>query len=303
MAAGRPSEEEMRPDKKRDVLANARGVSSSPMPLHVTLHIHAGPRDPAWLIPDAEQEEQVRRLSAADPGRPAEAWVVDYAGFTVVDPAVPPDAPAVFAGRAARRTPGPGIEDILIRTGSHQVPTPILDWVRRIIRGEATTRAKRAFIPPCLGSPAADAPPYTPAPWNDPGIVAKHNCYAYAADRATDTFAQPGRAAGLPSDLPYDCEQLRTLARQDGLVPAPDPSAPLPAGAGHYVFLCLTGAWGGYHWYRQDRSGCWSHKVGVRPATDRDASDQRIEDPRLCDRGAYDRESGFFIVPPSVIIR
>ena len=50
----------------------------------------------------------------------------------------------------------------------------------------------------CIPSVAADAPPYNPAIWNIPGVQPFNNCYNYANDHITNTFAQPGRATGNP---------------------------------------------------------------------------------------------------------
>ena len=39
-----------------------------------------------------------------------------------------------------------------------------------------------------------------------------------------------------------------------------------------------------YHWYRQDKGGLWSHKPGVTPVVNVDASNSLINNPAKADR-------------------
>lgn len=52
-----------------------------------------------------------------------------------------------------------------------------------------------------------------------------------------------------------------------------------------------------YHFYRQDKSGLWSHKAGPRPATNLDEGGNLMFDPAQADRGNYTNFQGFFYVP------
>jgi hypothetical protein len=51
-----------------------------------------------------------------------------------------------------------------------------------------------------------------------------------------------------------------------------------------------------HHWYRLDRDGTWSHKVGWGVARNYDESHNVITDPRTADRGGYTDFCGFFCV-------
>jgi len=58
-----------------------------------------------------------------------------------------------------------------------------------------------------------------------------------------------------------------------------------------------------YHWYRQDKVGCWSHKPGSTPARNTDNSGHAIADPRTCNRGSYTNFCTYMITTRHVRIR
>jgi hypothetical protein len=127
-------------------------------------------------------------------------------------------------------------------------------------------------------------PSYTPGNWNDAdGIQFSNNCYNYACDHQTGTFAQPGRATGQQY-ASLTCPDVTVGARSDGLT---DQSC--DAGCGrccHKVALVVAPGWD-FHWYRLDDNGRWSHKPGGTEATNVDNSGNFILDPRTADRGPY----------------
>jgi hypothetical protein len=138
-------------------------------------------------------------------------------------------------------------------------------------------------------------PAYDPAPWNDAdGVQFNNNCYNYACDIKTGTFAQPGQASGnMYSSL--DCQEVGDGAVSDGLR-----DVDCDRGCGcreccHQVALVI---WPGtdFHWYRLDRNGRWSHKPGGTEATNLDNSGNPITDPRTADRGPYTVFCGCYCV-------
>ena len=141
--------------------------------------------------------------------------------------------------------------------------------------------------------PECTPPPYNPEKWNDGGSIQyNNNCYNFANDEITMTFAQPGRAHGC---YPYPlsaCYDVHAAAQCDGLVPISSGLDPCPDNM-HRVYLVV---WPGrdYHWYRQDiPNGMWSHKPGSTPATDRDSSGQLIYNPEQADTGSYTLHCGY----------
>jgi len=155
-----------------------------------------------------------------------------------------------------------------------------------------------AGCPPCK---AADAPAYNPGKWNVPTVQPHNNCYNYANDQITNTFAQPGRAHGKPIST-LSCGGVQPSAVADGLAAVGGFGAPLGAGQGWYVALVI---WPGrdYHWYRQDNVGCWSHKPGQTAARNVDNAGAAISDPRTCNRGPYSDFCSYMRTTRSVVIR
>jgi len=166
----------------------------------------------------------------------------------------------------------------------------------------------------CTSMPTTGAePPYEPERWNDCGIIQfSNNCYAYAANDPHDSpecylnFPQPGIAAGRQplQQSEITCTKVQEAAIADGFKPA---NCDWPCGPGYYKVALVVDPGMDYHWYRQDRGGCWSGKPGSYPATNLDDSGMIISDPRLADRN-YEKYNlnyrdfcGCFCVPQSGI--
>lgn len=133
-------------------------------------------------------------------------------------------------------------------------------------------------------------PSFTPSFWNDSGRVQfNNNCYNYANNVRTDTFAQPGRAAGSRWAA-LTCPAVDVAAVADGLTRL--------ASGGSCDDECqvaLVVAPGrDYHWYRRDENGMWTHKPGMTRATKLDNSGSPIADPRTADRGRYTDFCGYY---------
>lgn len=140
-------------------------------------------------------------------------------------------------------------------------------------------------------------PSFTPSFWNGNSRQPSNNCYNYANNKATNTFAQPGRAAGAQAIWP-SCYYVHNAAVADGLEPISGyPSYVL----GFKTGLALVVDPGSsirdpdYHWYRLDDNGTWSHKPGQTAATNRDNSGNVITDPRTANRGNYTIFCGFYM--------
>lgn len=270
------------------------------MPHVVTLDIFSGLPNPSWVLSDEQFKDLQKR---ADPKRALPATdgaipVLGYRGFTVRPVEVPKIESDRLKGFAeATRGSGevllagdPEVEDFLLATAGDAVSDELLREVRRSIADSVLQRVadvlSREFVatgcPPCN---AADAPVYDPAFWNTPARQPNNNCYNYANNQATNTFAQPGRATGRPITA-LSCPGTEPSAISDGLRVTPGFAAPLTPGQGWYVALVI---WPNrdYHWYRQDKNGCWSHKPGRTAAVNVDNAGKAITDPKTCDRGNY----------------
>ena len=142
-------------------------------------------------------------------------------------------------------------------------------------------------------------PGYQPAIWNDAnGVQFNNNCYNYARNMITATYAQPGRGSGNMYTT-VDCAEVGKGAVSDGLV-----VADCNSGCGgvkcccHQVALVIAPGpdFIDFHWYRRDRNGFWSHKPGGGQATNVDGNGNLITDPRTADRGPYTVFCGCYCV-------
>ncbi|NOK18193.1 LamG domain-containing protein [Corallococcus carmarthensis] len=133
---------------------------------------------------------------------------------------------------------------------------------------------------------------FTPGFWNGTSRQYVNNCYNYATNRATDTFAQPGRASGAQAST-WDCASVVQAAVNDGLELLPGS----PDTLGYKSAAALVVAPGyDYHWYRRDLNNLWTHKPGGTAATTLDNAGQPITDPATANRGLYTQFCGYFKV-------
>jgi len=148
--------------------------------------------------------------------------------------------------------------------------------------------------------------PFDPGFWNDPSHVSFNNCYNFATNRRTDTFAQPGRASGHQATT-IDCNNVRAAAISDGAVEVP-PCPPDDQAPRYLVALVqapeFSPSWPypDYHWYRRCSDGFWAHKPGSTAARSYDNSNTTIYDPETCDRGPYINFCGYLYTQKKMVV-
>jgi hypothetical protein len=140
-----------------------------------------------------------------------------------------------------------------------------------------------------------DTSPYNPGFWNnDPNIRSRNNCYNYASNKRTDTFAQPGRGCGHMYTA-INCAEVTRGALCDGLHRRYDcfPASEAPR---YLVALVIAPGPGfnDFHWYRLMREGYWAHKPGGTAVRNVDNSGKVITNPQTCDRDGYTIFCGYF---------
>ncbi len=274
------------------------------MSLTVTLNVFSGRPNPVWTLDDDQSAELMRLISQG--GTPtnlkSSAGIVGlgYRGFQVTSSQTSSVGPMSLHVHDGVLDSGPTelnliserktIESFLLETGGNAINAAVREHVIGSLSNKPTLSVKdftmaataAAQCPVCH---AADAPSYNPAIWNIPSVQPYNNCYNYANNQMTNTFAQPGRAHGIAITT-MSCAGVQPGAVADGLVATPNFSAPLGQGQGWYVALVI---WPGndYHWYRQDNVGCWSHKPGQTAVRNVDSSGNPISDPQTCNRGPY----------------
>jgi hypothetical protein len=98
------------------------------------------------------------------------------------------------------------------------------------------------------------------------------------------------------------CASVQPAAQSDGLAAVGNFNGTLAAGHGWYVALVI---WpnNDYHWYRQDKVGCWSHKPGQTAARNIDNAGHQITDPKTCNRGPYTVFCSYMVTKRGVHIK
>lgn len=299
------------------------------MALRITVDVFSGRPNPTVVVSGLEERELRERLSPARTGAidraaaarlaPGAPPLLGYRGLVVeaVD-----DVPARGAARSRatrsaalrvahgavigatgpRPLRDPSVEAYLASPSGPLRATGLDPRLLDHVAGEIERARHAAFAAPrarsavvaAAGAPerCACAPLWDPAWWNDGGKVQSgNNCYNYAVDYRSDTYAQPGRASGAMY-ASMSAADVRLAALADALLDAPPRNR--CRGKGHLVALCVS-PWD-FHWYRKQRSGSWTHKPGPDPVTQLDEAGQPIADPRTADRGPYTQFVGFLTV-------
>lgn len=134
---------------------------------------------------------------------------------------------------------------------------------------------------------------FNPAFWNRPEVIGRNNCYNYASNWRTDTFAQPGSGAGKKYTA-LTCAEVTRAALADGCHRRFDcfPDAEKP----RFLVALVVAPGFDYHWYRQHtlQEGFWGHKPGGTAARNTDNKGVVITNPETCARGPYTDFCGYF---------
>lgn len=288
------------------------------MALQVTFDVFSGRPNPVVALDGADAAELLKRLQSSARLANAEAMppfesalgyrglIVEQAGasmnaslptrFRVVDG-------KLFAPGVAHRIQGAAIEDFVIGASANAKNAGLTPDLAGLIRSEAAQRSSPITLGTSKQAIAGTSeackcgPLYEPEWWNDGGQKQLHNnCYNYACNYRTDTFAQPGRAGGVRMTA-LSCPGVKPSALSDSLL---DDLRPLGKNIqcppeGNLVALVIWPNWD-FHWYRLGRDGLWTHKPGGSPVTNLDNAGKPITDPRTADRGRYTAFCSFMIV-------
>jgi hypothetical protein len=290
------------------------------MLLRVTIDIFSGRENPVVELRDKQAEEALQRLRPAESLEGTDAVAtpglrLGYRGLAIEQAEERTDMlPAafrlahggLFGDGLAHRADDSTFEDYILETVELE-RFGLGDDFREMLKTEKKNAReardsdleRRIVLPPFKrifeeNKIAPCAPLYEPGWWNDGGQRQRHNnCYNYAVNYRSDTFAQPGRASGAMYAA-ITAADVKAGAVADGLIDKPYANNN-PPDAGQLVALVI---WPGrdFHWYRMNRNCSWSHKPGSTKVTNRDNSGARIRDPRSADRGPYTEFATFMVV-------
>jgi len=129
-------------------------------------------------------------------------------------------------------------------------------------------------------------------------MATKNNCYNYATDIVTNTFAQPGKAKGKKF-RDFTCKEMIAGARADGLKYLGRFFPSMKIHSTNLNLLALV-IWPetDFHWYRLDINKFWSHKPGKTPVRNVDGSGNPITNPHPSrqDSKPYTIFCGYFTI-------
>jgi hypothetical protein len=283
------------------------------MDLRITIDIFSGRPNPVIELRGRNAAPVLERLTPGRTLRPREARVpqstLGYRGLIIEQvggrarklPRRFRVAGGVLEGEGlGHEAADPAVEEFICGTTGPirglKVERGFPDFCRREIRRYVNLRKVYPWkkYPWPLRRVCRCAPLYEPDWWNDGGMRQwNNNCYNYGCNDRTDTFAQPGKAAGAMYTS-LSCASVKPAAIADALINAPGANNKCPA-EGHLVALVIAPGWD-FHWYRKGRNGRWTHKPGGTQVTHLDNAGAIITDPRTADRGPYTQFCSFMIV-------
>ena len=306
--------------------------------LRIEVDMFSGRPNPVWMITDADATKELLGLAGEARGAFAKPRAgYDGLGFREIrveqlggDERRRGRLPAQFAlASTAAADPAASAELArrLIETMPERSEIQLLEHAATPIDGRMRAMVREAmegFLrdPPKPGPPPPPPPPnplittindtkcsqcqyevsqYNPGFWNNVFFVMdNNNCYNYARNWRTDTFAQPGRAHGAQTGT-MACNTVTTAAMADGLKKRCNPCLPASEFPRRLMALVI---WPGhdYHWYRHQRGGFWGHKPGHTAARNWDNSNVVITNPETCNRGNYVNFCDYFYAGKSVVI-
>jgi len=278
----------------------------------VTIHMYSGVPNPTFEL-TPEQEDKIAEVLSQQNQKtlqqsPSSMGMLGYRGFEINSSQIEaiPQKTLIFDSIVDI---GESDEVNFIDSNS-TIESMLLEFATPTIDAEEKEYIEEVIQKNVLGGVANSlenfqlmiVPPLNLGKWNnDPHVKRNNNCYNYANDKITNTFAQPGRGSGQTGPYPPTCQGTGSASERDGQVPVSSASS-TPA-QGHFVGLVI---WPGrdYHWYRLDSNTRWSHKPGQTAARNTDNSGNLITNPKNCDRGPYTIWCGYYhCIPANTRIR
>lgn len=280
--------------------------------IRITADIFSGRTNPEWVMDAQQAQEILRELTnhQGAVGKVNEGFNgLGYRGLVVEvlsdNLATKYDLPHTF--RMAHTNNPKGLELAERIFGSmrrveilkEDIHSFIIKELQKIRLAEDDTEADRMPEQPHLAEKHAKAAvtcfielgAYNPGFWNDLAHIGRNNCYNYASNRRTDTFAQPGRATGHQATV-MDCAHVTTGALSDGLHHRFDcfPDSEKP----RWLMALVIAPGYDYHWYRKQKEGFWGHKPGGTAARNVDNNGAVVWNPETAARGPYTQFCGYF---------
>lgn len=294
--------------------------------MKVTLHVFSGRENPTWHLPEKDAKDFLDRFAqktvlSAD----AHQARLGYSGLaveTTTDERLPDGVPSAFfvGGELAsgvsefgHRHPLLSADEtsdaaqwLLSKAGkavANDVAAYVLDEIKTAGKERKSATAEKPAEDLELKNLVQGAAciiantAYNPGFWNVQPTQANNNCYNYAMNYRSNTFAQPGRKSGHMYTA-LNCTNVGNAANFDGCTAVCN-------GSNKLVALVI---WPGvdYHWYRRHSEGFWGHKPGQTAARNVDNIGRLINGttltPANCNRGPYTNFCGYRYSPTGMVV-
>ncbi len=258
--------------------------------LQVELDIFSGRPNPKWTLSQKEEKELLDRVTA-DPKvmlpTAATNGRLGYRGYVVT--AVSEDPARKLPSRfRVGGHPGSDLDlNLWLLDTSEKPDTEVDDYLRQaaagmirkdeVAPGHGDALDKGALVG-CASNYLTSSTDFSF--WNGAAYMPYNNCYNYASNYRSNTFAQPGRQTGYTLPFPPTCANVRTGVLSDGWTDA--------CQASNNLTIALV-IWPGndFHFYRLCINGRWCHKPGQTAARNTDDSGNFITNPQTANRGPY----------------
>jgi hypothetical protein len=212
----------------------------------VVMHVFSATADPSWTLSPSQLDELRSSIPSVECSASLRYPNVGYQGFTI-------------NGNKVKGCPQ--LERVLLSTCPISLKPQVIAYVTSQLHDISAASANTHLSPSSIDSflqPSARAPrPVAPSlPVRGPDTVpvydpkndvqghfishqTENNCYNYANDVATDSFAQPGRGSGQKWSFDT-CADINASAVRDGLQWVGETMPTAPPAVGHHVVRATT---------------------------------------------------------------
>ena len=275
----------------------------------ITADMFSGRPNPTWTVEAEEAKTLMQEIAqnrsavgAVDQGYQGLGYrglIVDALSDNVADKY---DLPSSFRIGHSGNAKGLEIAEKIVRSMQQarvldsDLHSLLLRELQQVGSREEVSEPDQSVRPPA-GQPPTDVTctielgAFNPGFWNDPAYIGKNNCYNYASNRRTNTFAQPGRATGHQATV-MACSNVIAGALSDGLHHRfncfPDSEKP------RWLMALVVAPGFDYHWYRKQKEGYWGHKPGGTAAKNTDNNGAVVWNPETAARLPYTQFCGYF---------
>jgi hypothetical protein len=288
--------------------------------LSVELDIYSGRPNPSWILSNKEERELIDRIMADKSlmlPMSADTGGLGYRGYIITALDEPRETTKGKLNLPSRFRLGgtydkEKVSAMWLLDTSEKPDTEVEDFLRGLVQEsirESEDTPPQVEIPnkqreseqieplgpgmSCYSNWFTSSTDFTF--WNGSAYYKYYNnCYNYASNKRTNTFAQPGRYSNHPFSGAPTCSNVANAIVYDGW---------RNSCQYQYNLSIALAIWPGrdFHFYRKCSGGRWCHKPGRTAARNYDNSGRLIYSPATCNRGYYTQFCGYWYVNNNLI--